>query len=153
MAKLKYKTITRGVMASLMAVSVIIGLWFAVQLSGSEERMDMMGAAEPMLVWTYVLLIVASAVAVVFPVYYVVRNPRRAVRALVFVGLLVLVLGVSYLVASDAPIARPAGMMDPAFADPTTLKVAGAGLIATYTLLIVALVLLLLSGVRMRRWV
>ncbi|PID90694.1 MAG: hypothetical protein CSA97_01595 [Bacteroidetes bacterium] len=153
MAKVKYKTITRGIMASLMVVSVAIGLWFAMQLSGSEERTDMLGAAEPMLVWTYVLLIVASAVAVAFPVYYVVRNPRQAVRALIFVGLLGAVLGISYLVASDAPIARPVGMMDPAFADPFILKMAGAGLIATYTLLIVALLLLLLSGVRMRRWV
>ncbi|PIE84177.1 MAG: hypothetical protein CSA07_03660 [Bacteroidia bacterium] len=150
MVKLRYKTIARRVMALLMLVSVLIGLYFAVQLSGSQGQMDMVGAAEPMLVWTYVLLAVASVVALAFPLYFVVRNPRRAVRAVVFVGLLVFVLGVSYLVASDAPIARPSGMMDSAFADPLTLKMVGAGLIATYTLLAVALVLLLLSGVRMR---
>ncbi len=50
---------------------------------------------------TYVLLAVAVVAAIGFPLLQLIKNPKGAKGALIGLGLLVVVLGISYALSSD----------------------------------------------------
>lgn len=80
----------------------------------------------------YILFAVAALAAVVFPVLQLIQNPKNAKGALIGIGALVVVLGISYLLASDV---NPTKMED---VTAETAKRVGTGLYAFYILGIVA---------------
>lgn len=88
----------------------------------------------------YILLAVAVLAAIVFPIIQLVQNPKNAKGALVGIGALVIVVGISYVLASDN---NPSNMEITA----EGAKQVGTGLYAFYILSIVAIVALVYSEV------
>lgn len=89
----------------------------------------------------YILFAVAALAAVVFPVLQLVQNPKNAKGALVGIGALVVVLGISYVLASDV---NPTKIED---LSAETVKRVGTGLYAFYILAAVAIVATVYSEV------
>lgn len=81
---------------------------------------------------TYILLAVATLAAVGFPLMNLVKNPKNAKGALLGVGALVLVFGLSYAISSDV---NPSDIE----ISPVGAKLVDAGLYAVYLLSIVAI--------------
>ena len=75
------------------------------------------------------------AVSILFPAAILAKNPQGAIRSLVGLAIVVVVLGISYAMASDTAIITPVNTFD----DPTTLKLSDMGLYATYIALGVAI--------------
>jgi len=78
--------------------------------------------------WTYLLLIIAAALAVVFPAVFMIRNPKGTKKVLISIGVLALIFLISYLVASNEvlPGYEKYGI------GPAASKNVEMGLIATY---------------------
>jgi hypothetical protein len=75
----------------------------------------------------YILIALAVAASVIFPVIQLAQNPKGAKGALIGIGLLIVVLGISFGLASD---------VNPSKIDlaPETAKQVGMGLYAVYIL-------------------
>ncbi len=54
--------------------------------------------------YTYILIGVGLSIAVLFEIYHVVTNPENAKRSLVSLGLIAVVVGLSYLMADGTPL-------------------------------------------------
>ncbi|MDX2430419.1 MAG: hypothetical protein QNK35_05765 [Bacteroides sp.] len=90
------------------------------------------------LVWAYILIILTSLAAIVFPLIAVISNPKALIRlVVVLAGAGVLVL-VSYLLASGEPL-EIIGYTKTANSDPATLKMVDTVLYITYILFGMAL--------------
>ncbi|MCB9186982.1 MAG: hypothetical protein H6601_09575 [Flavobacteriales bacterium] len=88
----------------------------------------------------YILLAVAVLSAVVFPIIQLAQNPKNAKGALMGIGALIVVVGISYVLASDN---NPSNME----ITPEAAKQVGTGLYAFYILAAVAIVALVYSEV------
>lgn len=88
----------------------------------------------------YILLAVAVLAAVVFPIIQLAKNPKGAKGALIGIGALVVVLGVSYALSSD---------VNPSKIEITAegAKQVDTGLFAFYILAAVAIVSLVYAEV------
>ncbi len=148
MSEKTIKLILRILLGSLMGISVIIAILFVAQLTGAESAEAEKAVAQPMLYWTYCLLAIAAATAVLFPLVSIIQNPKKALKVLVSLAFLGVIFLVSYLVASGSPIETATSSTNPDFSDPSILKMAGMGLYATYILFGLAIVLLVVSGVK-----
>jgi len=88
----------------------------------------------------YILLAVATLAAVVFPIIQLAQNPKNAKGALVGIGALVVVVGISYILAADN---NPSNIEITADA----AKQVGTGLYAFYLLSAVAIIAVVYSEV------
>lgn len=88
----------------------------------------------------YILLAVAVAAAVIFPILQLAQNPKGAKGALIGIVLLAVVIGISFGLASDV---NPSKME----LTPEAAKQVGAGLYAVYILGAVAIVSIVYSEV------
>lgn len=81
-----------------------------------------------LLYWTYLLIVIATILAVVFPVIFMIQNPKGIKKTLVGIGAMVLLFLIAYLIASDEVLPK----YEKYGVDPSTSKQVGMGLIATY---------------------
>lgn len=96
------------------------------------------------LIWAYILLLITSIAAIVFPLIALFSNPRGLIRlAVVFVGAAALV-GIAYLLASGTPI-EITGYSGTSNSDPATLKMVDTTLFVTYMLFGIGLLSILYS--------
>lgn len=101
---------------------------------------------EPFLFWAYILFAISALLALAFPVYFFISSPKKAIKALLGIGAMVLVLVIGYLFADATPI--EAAQNNPDLSDPKVLVLTDTGLIATYILFGVSFLLLIFTGVR-----
>jgi len=93
---------------------------------------------------TYIALGLCASAAVLFPIYLMIQHPKAALRALVGIGVIALVLLLSWVFASS----DITGEVYEKFAVSTVKsKVVGGGLIATYVLGFGAVAATVYSGV------
>lgn len=128
-----------------MGVSVVLVILFYVKSSGIPsktefaEQITLFGASlEYYMVWTYILIITATAGAVVFPILNIITNPKGAVKTLVGVALFAVVIFVAFALADNTVMEIPAYTGEDNV--PDTLKWSGAVLYTMYILLIGAIV-------------
>ena len=141
------KRLLRIFLGVLLLVSVILGVYFVVMISGTDEREALMNAIEPVIDWTYFLLIVAAC-AVIFPVIFIVQNPRKAVKALISLVILAVIVLISYALSDGTPIQTATSATNPDFANPTVLKFTDMGIFTAYILIGASILLLVVTGVR-----
>jgi len=120
----------------LMGVSVIMTALF---YTGNMSE-------EPFIMWAYLLFAVAGLLALVFPVYFFIRNPKNALKTLAGLAVMGLVFVIGYLLADATPIYSPTQNAD--LSNTSVLVLTDTGLIATYVMFGVAMFLLLYTGVR-----
>ena len=88
----------------------------------------------------YILLGIAVAAAVIFPIMQLAQNPKGAKGALIGIVLLAAVIGISFALSSDI---NPSKME----ISPDDAKKVGAGLYAVYILGAVAIISMIYSEV------
>ncbi|PCH97056.1 MAG: hypothetical protein COB85_03025 [Bacteroidetes bacterium] len=96
-----------------------------------------------LLVWTYFLVGIASIASIVFPIIYVVQNPKGAKDMLISVGGIAVIFGISYGLAS--------GELTDVFiregVDEGISRLVGMGIIGSYLLLAGAVGAIIFSSI------
>lgn len=128
-----------------MGVSVSLTVYFFVA-SDFDNLVQVEGVLEPFIIWAYVLFGLAALLALAFPLYFFIQNPKNALKTLLGIALMGAVALVGYIFADPTPIYSSTN--DPNFSITNVLVLTDTGLIATYILFAVALVLMLFTGVR-----
>lgn len=127
---------TKYVQLVLLVICVAVFAYFLVQGEA---------AVGAMLTWAYIILGLAIATAVVFPLISMFSNPKGAVRTLV--GLVVAVAAIFglYSLASADPMMLPNGDV---FDNATTLKLTDTGLYIAYLVLAAAFATILFGELK-----
>ncbi|BDX37236.1 hypothetical protein CYCD_05910 [Tenuifilaceae bacterium CYCD] len=100
----------------------------------------------PYIVWAYILFGIAGFFALIFPIYFFIKNPKDALKTLFGMAVMAGVILIGYLMADATPIYSPTPNAD--LSNHSVLILTDTGLIATYVLFGVAMFLLLYTGVR-----
>jgi len=143
-----YQRIANIVLWLLLAISlVLVGLFFFGNYVPGTAGTPM---EEPLitnkiLLWAFILLIIATAVALLFPLAFLAVNPKNAIRPLIILVLIAVFVFISYLLASDEVLYMPA--YNGGDNVPAVLKKAGTGLILAYILAIGALASILFTEI------
>lgn len=143
-----FKKIAQYILWALMALSLVFVILFF--FGGFVEGTAGTNYAEPtiletILKWTYVLLGIALAVTIVFPVIFMFGNLRSAKRLGITVLIAAVLIFISYQLADDTIL----NLIQYTGPDniPSTLKIVGTGLIFTYILGVTAIVSILYSAI------
>lgn len=112
------------ILFSLLGVSALLGILFMF------EKLD----AAILLGWCYLLLIVSTALAVIFPILIMAQNPKKARSAGIGILALLLVLGLGYAFATGGEY-----QIGDTILSESVAKRSEAGLIAFYILIIGAI--------------
>lgn len=121
------------VLYSLMGISTLLGVLFYADSIG----------AEVLIYWCYFLFAIGAIFAVFFPIMEMAKNPNGAKSALIGVGALLVVFGISYALGGDEMPDKYAGFIS----GPGESKMVSAGLISFYILAVAAIVTTVYSGV------
>ncbi|MBN2349880.1 MAG: hypothetical protein JXJ22_13625 [Bacteroidales bacterium] len=97
------------------------------------------------ILWAYILFGIAALIALSFPLIFIISHPKNAIKTLLIILGFVVIIGISYLIASDVPLHMPT--YDGSDNVPKTVKWVGTGLNVTYILIILAIAGILVSGV------
>jgi hypothetical protein len=133
---------------SQISLMVKIFSWILIGISTVVALLFFMGMVNEdiFIIWAYILLAIASLLAVIFPVIFFAIYPKNAKKALIgLIGLGVVFL-IGYLMADSTPIASVTN--HPNFSDPKVLAFSDMGIFATYILFGIAVFALLFTGVR-----
>ena len=129
------KTTLKIILWVIMGISILLLVWFyfGPKVPGTEGT----SLAEPVatnyaLWWSYFLFALTVAITLIFAIINIFTSPGGLKRALTVLAGVAVLVGVSYLLASDQPLNMPG--YEGAGNNPTTLKWVGTGLIATYIL-------------------
>lgn len=116
----------------LLGVSALLGVLFYL---GSVDTEILIG-------WCYILMALATASAIIFPVLGLVKDPKAAKSALIGVGAIVIVFGISYAFAGDEVTPK----YEKFNVGSGESKLVSTGLIAFYILAFAAVLSIVSSG-------
>ena len=125
---------TKYLLYILFAVSLVFIIGFFV----NQDAM-----LDSFLYYTYVLVGVALLAAIILPMINLLSNPKGLKKMLLFLLIAVVLIGVSYALASSEPLVVKINIE----ASENALKLTDAGLILTYILSAFAFLAILLGGV------
>lgn len=116
----------------LLGISALLGVLF---YAGAVDT-------ELLMTWCYILMGLATAAAIVFPILAMTKDPKAAKGALIGVGALVVVFVISYALAGDEMTPK----YEKFISGPGESKLVSTGLIAFYILAIGAIIATVSSG-------
>ena len=125
---------TKYLLYILFAVSLVFIIGFFV----NQDAM-----LDSFLYYTYALVAIALVAAFILPMIKLFSNPKGLKKMLLFLLIAVVLIGVSYALASSEPLVVKINIE----ASANALKVTAAGLILTYILSVVAFLAILVGGV------
>jgi len=98
-----------------------------------------------MLIWNVILLGIAIILTLVFTLVSILNNPKRALRSLIILGVVAVIIFISYQFSSDKLL----NLVNYNGPDniPSTLKIVDTGLFLTYFFLIIAFGAILYSEI------
>ena len=136
---MKISRISSIILYVIMGISVILTVLFF--LGGYVPGTKGTNMAEPvntdyMLLWNFILLVIAIVLALAFTVVSLVMNPKRAVRSLIILAAIGVIIFICYQFSSGEPL-KLVNYNGPDNV-PSTLKFVDTGLFLTYFLVIVA---------------
>jgi hypothetical protein len=103
------------------------------------------GGVGIILSWTYILAAIAVLAVIIFPLMNIAQNPKAAMRSLIGVGVVIVVIGVSFALSSAEPIM----LSNKEIADnPTDLRLTDAGLYTTYFVMVAAIIVTIYGEIR-----
>lgn len=125
---------TKYLLYVLFAVSLVFIIGFFV----NQDAM-----LDSFLYYTYALVAIALVAAFILPMIKLFSNPKGLKKMLMFLLIAVVLIGVSYALASSEPLVVKTNIE----ASENALKLTDAGLILTYILSAFAFLAILLGGV------
>ncbi len=136
---MKHISIVRYV---LMAASILVVL-FGWILGPADPKVDGSGV-DILLAGLYVILGIAVVCIVVFSIFALLQNPKSAVQSLLGLGVILVILGISYAMSSGETVVTPTQT----YSDAGLLKLADTSLFAMYILLAGAILAVVLGELR-----
>lgn len=145
----KFTKVLLFVLLALCAVALIV---FYVQNSTGFFALSNIAAVmatntsmlDAMMLWAYLLVFVTVFLLLVFTVVGMVKNPKSLKKSGITVALAVVLIVVSYFLASGDPVDVNIAVPPSA----STLKWTDTGLVLTYILFAVSVIALIFGGVR-----
>jgi DMSO reductase anchor subunit len=133
----------------LVAVSAILVISLMVNISDVESDPTMGSWINTNLIWAYILLVIGAGAAILAGFLHTLTDKKAMKQGLLSLGFLVVIVVVSYLLASDAmpTFHGVEKYIDDGTLTPTISKWIGTGLFATYILLVIAILGMLASSV------
>ncbi|MDL2230524.1 hypothetical protein LJB87_01880 [Alistipes sp. OttesenSCG-928-L06] len=119
---------------------ILMTLCVVVVLMGWVLRDDV----DLLLNWMYVMLGLGVGAMVIMSVFSLAQNPKSAVQALLGLGVILVIIGISFALSNGTPLSTPTSYYD----NVAELKIADTGLYATYALLVGAVLAILLGETR-----
>lgn len=130
----------------LMAGAVIFFVLAMIQGDDTIESNASVQASiiDPFMYLAYIATGLAALMTVGFAIYYLITHPQKAKTSLMGIGALVVVIGISYLMASNE-VTEPMTRLEGGVTE-TTSKRVGMGLIAFYLLAGITILAVILSS-------
>lgn len=99
-------------------------------------QVDFKGEMAPdpswLMYWMYLVVAVAVIIAIASPIVDLISNPKSAIRALIGIGIVAVVVGISYALSSDVPVVNSGGGF---FDNPFSLKFSDTVIFSAYIVL------------------
>ena len=130
----KISNITRWILYLLLLLSVIPGILFYTGAVDTDVFLN----------WGKFMLIVGVVIILIAPVFTFLNNPQNLVKMLISIVLFAVVIGVSYVLATNQLSSL---QLEEYGITPETSRLVGMGLIATYITFALAVVAILYSMV------
>ena len=132
------KKINNILLYVIIAISVVVAIYFFF----FGEMKDNVGT---LLTWAYVLLGLGILLLILVPFVNLGANPSALKKGGISIAFIVVLLGLSYLLASDTQTVATQAMLEPPSA--TTLRITETGLLATYLLLILSIAAIIFGSI------
>jgi hypothetical protein len=118
----------------LALISVVLCGYVFIKCGNLEsgQKVEMMAAINPMLIWSYILVGIAAAAAIFLPLPQVIENPKSALGILAGLVAFVVVIGLAYAFASGEQLPFTPGHAE---VSEGTIKFTDVNLIAVYIML------------------
>ena len=142
----------------LFGVSIILLLYFMANTGTIDSTFNAAGktigegdasvyvSLTMFLNWAYILLGVGAVLAIVLPLISMIQNPTNLKKMAINIGFVVALFVVAFVLAKGDPLPSTATAVVEASAQ--SIKIIDAGLIATYILIVIAFLAILLGAVR-----
>ncbi|MFO8086655.1 MAG: hypothetical protein R6T91_02460 [Bacteroidales bacterium] len=140
----KFGKILNILLYVLIGISVVLGAYFVFIKEMPSEPEAAVDITMYHMFWAYVLIIIATVIAIAAPVIQIIMNPGKAKSVLIGIAGFVVLGVVAYLIASgstDAPVYEKFDV------SATASKRIGASLYATYILGGLAIAATIFSGI------
>lgn len=133
---------------NLISILIKIFSWTMMGISVLLTILFYMGVIteNPFIIWAYILTAIAAVLAVVFPVLLFAMYPKNAIKALIAILILGGVLVFGYIFADSTPIVTSVTNAD--FSNPNVLVYSDMGIISTYILFGISLLILVFTGIK-----
>lgn len=119
---MKYISFVRYGLIAISLVILFLFLGTMNQTTGVYPYIDLL------MRWTYVMLFISVGAVILLPIFEMAKNPQGAKRTLIGVGILVLVIAISYALSDGSPVTSPSRVYENAM----EVRLSDTGLIATY---------------------
>ena len=113
--------ILRLFLGALLAVSALLAILFFVNIISDDI----------LIYWGYFLVILTAAITIIFPLVFLILNPRISIKIFIALGLMVVIAIIAYALSQVSFTELQLEKLDTTAA---TSKYVGAGLIFTYIL-------------------
>lgn len=87
---------------ALIIISAVLVVSLLVNISENETDATMGNWINSNLIWSYILVIFAAGVAIIFAIFHMLSDKKALKNGLVTLVFFAVVLGISYILASDA---------------------------------------------------
>jgi hypothetical protein len=145
MSKIKYLSYILLILSTILFVYIfVISGNMTLANYGTNPDSGAFISLDVFLFWAYVLTGVAALLSVGFSIYNMIRNPKHIKKTLVTWGIMIALVVVAFAAASTDPLPTTLAT------EPTDfeLKITGAGLLATYALVVVAVGAIIGGGIK-----
>ncbi len=133
----------------LLIISAVLIVSMMVNISENEADTAMNNWINSNLIWAYVLMVVGAGIAILAGIYHMATDIKAAKKGLISLVFLAVIAVVSYLLASDT-IPQFVGVqrfINEGVLTPQVARMVDAGLYATYILLGLAILSIVLAPV------
>lgn len=113
--------ILRIFLGVLLAISALLAILFFVDVISDDL----------FIYWGYFLLIFTAVISIIFPIVFLILNPRNSIKIFIALGLMVIIAIISY---SLSQVSFTEFQLEKLGTTAATSKYVGAGLIFTYIL-------------------
>ena len=113
--------ILRLFLGALLAVSALLAILFFVNIISDDI----------LIYWGYFLVILTAAITIIFPLVFLILNPRNSIKIFIALGLMIVIAIIAY---SLSQVSFTEIQLEKLDTSAETAKYVGAGLIFTYIL-------------------
>ena len=126
--------ILRIFLGALLAISALLAILFYVDVLSDDI----------LIYWGYFLLILTAAITIIFPIVFLILNPKNSIKIFIALGLMVVIAIISY---SLSQVSFTEFQLEKLETTATTSRYVGAGLIFTYILASLAVLSIIYASI------